>query len=186
MEIQLSPANKEKLLLAQILEWQLGILLDGLEETHGIKTDREGAIQALRNPIAKQRREHLIRAVKKGDHEDPGRLKEHREVLPERLRANHRRMDRDPGSPRPETGRGLAFRRGPHHRLVSYADHGGREPIAGCFLGPRDPPLWPVVSIWKGDPASQSVLVDRMLGPRTSVSSLLVHMKTVDNSPVCS
>jgi hypothetical protein len=73
MEIQLSPASKEKLLLAQILEWQLGILLDGLEETHGIKIERKGAIQALRNRIAKQRREHLIRAVKKGDHEDPDR-----------------------------------------------------------------------------------------------------------------
>jgi hypothetical protein len=63
----------ERRLLIRALEWQMEILMDVLEQTHGIKIDRAGAIQALRERIARKRREHPIRAVTKGEHEDPGR-----------------------------------------------------------------------------------------------------------------
>ena len=73
MEIKLTPVAAEKLLLVQAFEWQLGLLMDVLEETHGITIDRERAIRGVKDRIAKQRREHFMRAVGKGPHEDPGR-----------------------------------------------------------------------------------------------------------------
>ncbi|MEO0250360.1 MAG: hypothetical protein ABIN58_12720 [candidate division WOR-3 bacterium] len=66
IKINLSEAARESLLKLQILELQMGLMMDIIEEWHGIMLDRKAVFQEMKNRIARMRRAELIKPVEGG------------------------------------------------------------------------------------------------------------------------